>query len=620
MKKLSALILTLIMLCTFVLPAWAGPLDTLYTADISIDPGNPRADKPEYSYAWLDNVVVRSDPNAVTSTVYKPTPEDYPYSQTYDQFIEEVNNYGLLFDIDEETVGSAYKEMATLIYYAVTAMGFTTDYNTMSEYIQSQGINLTDNYIENSMAVSIVYAALKYDAVYVLYNKQVEIPYGATVDYALIIIMSELLAIDLPSGIDTYAGLGVLALKNYVTSFDELPVSDNPDAGEIFHWAKIITASENNYQVPVTTYPEATRAQKEYVDYLYYASILNTVYDINVDPVYLILAMQSTQENALQRFILKSMLDEKQIGYPAEAGCEELFVLACQNGFFDLEEDFYTDIFSYELTVASDCEKIWFTPFALASQLGGDDAYLTAYLNDEQMAINSTASTPLNPAATEEVIELKVVYDDGRNAPEQAIYKFRVIKSEALSEKNEPVAENDMVGKVEEFIGTIIPDSNSVANEKVDEIFSSIDTAVSQAGDKIESELLTTYNTELTTVADNGISVTDSTTTTAAAPEESTDRFDFGYLEDLIDGVYVTDANGNIVTTASFSYDVEEDETQDTIIEKVTETVKESPEVVAVPSSLLAAFSVMGYFMTKKHRDGTVAGFEDEPEEEESEE
>ena len=617
MKKLSALILALIMLFTFVLPAWAGPLDAFYTADISIDPGNPRADKPEYSYAWLDNIVVRSDPNAVTSTVYKPTPEDYPYSQTYDQFITEVNNYSLLFDVNEETVGAAYEEMATLIYYAVTAMGFTTDYNTMSEYIQSRGINLTDNYIENSMAVSIVYAALKYDAVYVLYNKQVEIPYGATVDYALIIIMSELLAIDLPSGIDTYSGLGVATLRNYVTSFQELPVSDNPDAAEIFHWAKIITASENNYQVPVTTYPEATRAQKEYVDYLYYASILNTVYDINVDPVYLILAMQSTQENALQRFILKSMLDEKQIGYAAETGCEELFVLACQNGFFDLEEDFYTDIFSYELTVAADCDKIWFTPFALASQIGGDDSYLTAYLNGTQMAINSTASTPLNPAASEETVELKIVYDDGRNAPEQAVYKFRVLKSVAMSQ-DQPVAENDMVGKVEEFIGTIIPNSNTVANEKVDEIFSSIDTAVSQAGDKIENNLLTTYSTELTTVAVNGIGANDTTSTTSASVQ-STDRFDFDYLEDLIDGVYVTDANGNIVTTASFNYD-EEDDAEGTIIEKVTEAVKESPEVVAVPSSLLAAFSVMGYFMTKKHRDGTVAGFEDETEEEESEE
>ena len=550
MKKLSAIALVLM-----ALPAAANPLEAFYSADLSVDPGNPRADDPTYSYAWLDNIVVRSDPNAVTSTVYTPTPEDYPYSQTFDQFVDEVNNYSLLFKLDEETV-----ELANLIYYAVTAMGFTSDYDTMCDYIQGYGINLTENPVENAVAVAIVYAALKYDAVYVLYNKQVEIPVGATVDYALIIILSQLTGTMLPSGIDTYSGLGLLTIKNYIAEFEQLPVSENPDSAEIFHWAKIITASENNYQVPTAAYQDATRAQKEYVDYLYYASIINTVYDVNVDPVYLVLAMQSTEENSLQRFILKAMLDEKKVAYVPEAGCEELFVLACENGCFALEDDFYTDIFSYKMTVPADCEKVWFTPFALASQLeGGNDAYLKLYLNGKEMAPNSTVSTPLDLAKAEETVELKVVYDDGRNPVEQAVYKFRVIKDAALVEANKPVAENDMVGQVEQFIGTIIPDSNSVANEKVDEIFSSIDTAISQVGDNIDTNLLTTFGTETTAAADvTGTPVIGQIITPASEPQAGGSRFDSDYLEELINGVYVTDANGNIVTTQSL-YDYSDD-------------------------------------------------------------
>lgn len=617
MKKLSALVLVLIMLWATVLPCFASPLEVFYTADININnPGNPRADKPEYSYAWLDNIVVRSDPSAVTSVAYTPTPEGYPYECTYDDFVKEVNNYSLLFKLDEETVGSAYEELINLVYYAVTAMGFTTDYETMCDYVRSYGIELTDNVADNAVAVAVVYAALKYDAVYVLYNKQVEIPVGSTVDYALIIILSALTATTLPSGIDTYTGFGLLTIKNYVDGFEELPVSENPDAKEIFHWAKVITASENNYQVPVVSYTEATRAQKEYVDYLYYASIINTLYDINVNPFYLIIAMQSTEENSLQKFILKSMLDEKGVGYEPEITCEELFALACQNGYFALEDDFYTDIFSYKFTVPASCQKVWFTPFALASQLeGGNDAYLTAYLNGVQMAVNSTVSTDLDVTKAEETVELKVVYDDGVNPAEEAVYKFRIIKSAELDTENKPVAENDMVGQVEQFIGTIIPNSNSVANEKVDEIFSSIDSAFSQVGANIDKNLLTTYGADSALPSgDSSIGVSgDAAVTTTAQSGYS--GFDFNYLEELMNGVYVTDANGNIVTTMSL-YGYGEDEAQENIIEKVAETVKESPEVVAVPSSLLAAFSVMGYFMTKKHRDGSVEGFEDENSEE----
>lgn len=619
MKKFSALALALIMLWAMIMPACANPLEAFYTADISVDPGNPRAHKPVYSYAWLDNIVVRSDPSAVTSVAYTPTPEDYPYSTTFDDFITEVDNYSLLFKLDEETVGSAYEELINLIYYSVTLMGFTADYKTMCEYLRSYGISLSENVEDNATAVGIVYAALKYDAVYVLYEKQVEIPIGTSVDHALVMILAALTATTLPSGIDSYIGFGLLAMKNYVEGFDALPLSENPDAAEIFHWAKVITASENEYQVPVASFHEATRAQKEYVDYLYYASIINGIYEINVDPIRLIIAMQSTEERSLQKFILKSMLDSKQIGYEPEITCEELFALACQNGFFSLEDDFYTDVFAYEFTVPTSCPKVWFTPFSLASQLeGGDDAYLSLFLNGVQMSPNSTVSTDLDATKAEEIVELKSVYDDGVNPKQEVTYKFRVIKSADLEVSQKPVAENDMVGQVESFIGTIIPNSNSVANEKVDEIFSSIDSAISQVGTGVSDNLLTTYGTESTTFdlgATTSVAAPQTTTTQAVSDGE---RFDFGYLEQLIDGVYVTDENGNIVTTKSLSDYADEDEDEGNIIDKVTETVKENPEVVAVPSSLLAAFSVMGYFMTKKHRDGRVVGAEDDEEESEN--
>lgn len=612
MKKVSALVLALIMLWVMVLPAMASPLEAFYTADIDINnPGNPRADNPEYSYSWLDNILVRSDPSAVTSAAYTPTPDDYGYEHTFEEFVDEVNNYSLLFKLDEETVGGAYYEISSLVYYAVTLMGFTTDYQTMCNYIQSQGITLSrNNAIDNAMSVAIVYAALKYDAVYVLYEKDVEIPVGTTVDQALIAILAALVGVTLPSGIDSYSGFGVLTIQNYIEGFDDLPISENPEPAEVFHWAKVVTASENGYQVPMAAFYEATKAQKEYVDYLYYASIINTLYDITVDPVYLILAMQSSEDNSLQRFILKSMLDEKGVAYTAEMTCEQLFDLACKNGYFALEEEFYTDIFKYELMVPTSCEKIWFTPFSLSSQLeGGNDAYLRLFLNGMEMKANSTASVDLDTTKAQEFVEIKSVYNDGINPEEQTVYTFKIIKSTALDENKEPVAENDMVGQVEQFVGTIIPFGNTVGNEKVDQIFNSIDNAVSQAASDIASNLLTTYAADEATTYKIE-STTYAVSTTVATTYASDERFDFNYLEQLIDGMYVTDADGNIVTTQSLFDD--EDSSDDSFIEKAVLTVKESPEVVAVPSSLLAAFGFVGYFTTKKHRDSALPGMEAE--------
>ena len=609
MKKLAALFLAFIMLVGYIVPVCAIDIESLYTGveNIQVQPGNPRAENPEYRFSWLDNVIIRYDPNAVTSAVVTPKPSDYLYSETFEQFVEEVDNYSMLFELNEYTVSETYEELTTTLFYTFAAMGFTDTQENMREYLVEQGVKLPVNETAGDKAeVAVVYAALKYNAVYVLYEKEVTLPRGISLDEATVVILSALLGTSLPSGVDTLTGLAVLMTKNYVEQFEQLPVSDNPDASEIFHWAKVITAAQNDYQVPLEAYDETTQAQREYVDYAYYASIINTLYDINVDPIYLVLALQSTEKYSLQKFILKAMLDEKQVSYSENASCEQLFDLACENGYFDLEQEFYTDIFLYELKVPASCEKVWFTPFTLAGQLQGSDAqYVKIYLNGTEMSANSTVSTPLDPSKDREEVELRVIYDDGITESSETVYTYDVIKDKSLDSDTPGIEEGDLVGEVQQFVDTIVPNENTSASQKVDEVFSSIDDAVSQVASEIDTDVLTTYGTTEYSVDDllQSYDVTTAAIQQSDDEEAVTSRFDSEYLEGLIAGVYATDADGNIITTNALSSSEEEENDSEGIVYKVTEAVKESPEVVAVPSSLLAAFSVAGYVMNRKHRD-----------------
>lgn len=604
MKKLTAVVLTILMLFMYIAPVHAIDMDSLYSyvTEIQVNPGNPRAEKPDYKYSWLDNVIIRYDPNAVTSAVVTPVSSEYPYSETFEEFVKEVDDYSQLFELNENTVGEAYEELTTSLYYAFTALGFTDTQENMRVYLSENGVKLPVNEKADDKAkIAVVYAAHKYDAVYVLYEKKVTFPVGVSLDEATVIILSALTGTMLPSGIDTLTGLALLVTKNYVTQFEELPVSSNPEADEIFHWAKVITAAKNNYQVPLESYDKTTKAQKEYVDYAYYASILNTLYDINVDPIKLVIALQSDEKYSLQKFVLKAMLDEKKVAYTNNSTCEELFDLACKNGFFDLEQEFYTDIFSYDLKVPATCEKVWFTPFSLAGQLQGSDVkFVRIFLNGVEMSPNSTLSTPLDTAKVQELVELRVVYDDGISYQSQTVYTYRVIKDSSLT-GSESVQQGDIVGGVQQFVDTIVPNENIAASQKVDDVFSAIGSAVSQAGSNIDTGILTTYG-----VSDSSVGQLlegyDIETSEGADQTTTTRRFDSAYLEELIGGVYATDAQGNIITTQMLS-SLSEDDASDGIISKVTEKVKESPEIVAVPSSLLAAFGVAGYLMNRKHRD-----------------
>ena len=607
MKKLLGFTLAVLMVISLcICPAFASSDSTIISA-LTVDPGNVRWDNPTYNYAWLDNMIIRDDPMASTQAHIIPRPTDYPYSITYDKFLQESSDYNELITIDKESVTTAYDEVINVMYYLVVAMGMTDDTDTMKQYLVSQGIRLPANTTPDENAeIAVVYAAIKYDAVYTLYGKRVDFPVGTTLDGAVVTIMSALTGTVVPSGVDNLAGYAVHCTKTYVTSFESLPISQNPSEEEIFYWAKVVAAGKSgDYQVPVEVYSETTAAQKEYVDYAYYASILSDIYDVKIDPIKLVVAMQSSDQLAVQKLILKTMLDEKKVSYSDKLSCKELFDLACKNGCFNLEEEFYTDVLNYDIEVAQTCEKIWFTPFTIAGLLeGGSDEYITMSLAGTPVAPSSTTGVALNPALSNETIKLEVYY----NAPDNqdmAVYEFNIIKNAALNTERNPETKNDMVAEVEQYVNSIIPVQNDTASTIVDGIFQKVDDSMTTNADsaQVGEGILTTYASDVTTNASGNSGSSDS-------------GFNFDYLDELLSGTYETDVFGNIVTTQGFDYSETTTEKQ-SIIEKTVETVKENPEIVAAPTGLIAVGAFAGYLMTKKHRDSEVYFEEEENESDE---
>ena len=616
MKKLISVFLAAVILLTFVCPLGAAAILTGYNGVMAVLPGNTRSSSPDYNYAWLDNIIVRDDAMAVTSSTIVPKPEDYPGSHTYDEFVKEVTQYSVLFDINEETVSVAYRELTNTMYYLAVAMGMTDELPAMRQYLQDYGIKLPDREAADDKAViGVVYAAIKYDAVYVLYEKHAEIPVGTTLEGALVIVLSALTGSMLPSGINTLTGFSVNVVKDYVTQFDQLPISENPDASEVFHWAKILTAASSDYQVPLAAYDVATESQKTYVDYAYNATIIGTVYDVTINPIHLIIARQSDDKLALQKLILHTMLTEKEIPFSADLSAEELFNLACENGCFALEEEFYSDILSYEITVAENCEKLWFTPFALADQLdGGSNDFVSVDLNGKLMKPSSTMAADLNPALRQEEVVMTVAYNDGtRN--DVAAYKFTVIKDASLNNKPTSDSQNNMVADIENFVNTIVPDDNERVSEVVGNVFDGVDNQMAQSG----------VDALIPTTPDGNLSLTDpslnNNPTVSEKPVGSasvTDYYDSAFLDDLLAGVYATDENGNIITTASFLSPSGKNNENRTVLETVTDAVKENPELVIAPSSLITLGSLAGFYFRKKQRksvlddDGTQENEEEE--------
>lgn len=602
MKKLLILTLTLMILLSLCICPCLAAAESSSLLSTAVSPGNVRWSNPTYNYAWLDNMIIRDDPMAATQAHIIPKPTDYPYSTTYEGFLEESGNYTELITIDKESVTAAYDELVNVMYYLVVAMGMTDDIDVMQAYLIEQGIKLPANTTPDENAeIAVVYAAIKYDAVYTLYNKHVEFPVGTTLDGAVVTIVSALTGTVVPSGVDNLAGYAVYCTKTYVTAFEGLPISTNPSEEEIFHWAKVVTAaSSGDYKVPVEVYSETTAAQKEYVDYAYYASILSDAYDVKIDPIKLIVAMQNGDPHSVQKLILKTMLDEKNVSYASNESTRNLFDMACENGCFLLEEEFYTDVLRYDIEVAQDCTKIWFTPFPLSGLLeNGSDEYLSIKLAGSPVAASSTTGVVLDTTKAKETVYMEVSYV-APDRQDSAVYEFNIIKNAALNSERNPETQNDMVAEVEKYVNSIVPVENEKAQAVIDGVFQSVDSGVQNNSSSGEGILTTYGNVE-------NISGTD-----ASAAGTKDDGFNFDYLDELLNGVYETDEFGNIITTTAFDYE-ESTTKEESIITKTVETVKEKPEIIVAPTGLIAVGAFAGYLMNKKHRD-TEAFSEDEEE------
>lgn len=586
-KRLCSFLLVLLVLAGLACsPFYASATVTANSGKVQILPGHPRSASPVYSKAWLDNVVIRDSASSVTAARLVPK-DAYPYRLTFDEFVTEVNNYSVLNLINEKTVSSAYNDVITVMYYMVTALGMTGDSASMKKYIRSKGITTPPlETAEDEIKIAVVYAALKYDAVYTLYNKKVTFPRGISLDGAICVILAALTGTFLPSGVDTLSGFAVNSVKTYISQFDSIPVSSNPGNDEIFHWAKVITASANDYTVPVEAYGTLTGEEKEYVDYAYFASILDKVYDVKLDPVKLADADKSEERNSVQTLILQTMLDESGVDYSIDDSCEALFKAACENGRFPLDEEFYSDIFSYDLYVASDCQKVWFTPFALASQVGGDDAYLTIYLGEKEMSPDQTVAYVLDASKDKEVINLKVVYAEPDSTPETVLYRFSVVRKAVAAGNGE--SQNSLTAEIQGMLDGVIPADNEKANAIVNNIMSQVDSALSTTASVNNGNVLTTYAAG--TTASGGYD---------SSPKKSSDGVDFGYLEQLISETF---ADVGEASKALEMFGTSGKEQSRSFVQKTVQTIRENPEVAVAPTGIIALGGLGGYIWTRRRK------------------
>lgn len=572
-KKLLSVFIAIFMFlftCTAPLISFAAVFAN--DGDIEMCPGNTRAyiEKDKYNYAWLDSVILRDGSLAVTPLTVYPV-SDYPYSLTYDEYITECNNYMELYKASDSAVQKTVIDTLKTVYYTLVSTGKITDSNqNMRAYNESYGIvyPFTESQFTDIYTL-ITYVCLNNNVYNVISGEDIDITRGTTIEGAVVKYLSAVCDMDLPSDVDSIPAFSYLFTEKYVIEDSEYPVSEDASEEEVYYWVKLQAAQKAGYDVPASTrYEDLSSAQIEYVTYAYYASLLKTKYDVPIDPMRLKAALLSSDPSEkTPRLVLESMLEYVSVSYSDSESTAVLFEKAAKEGFFELENEFYTDIFNYNVFVPADCDKVWISCFPIADQLDdGNNEKVSIYVNGDLVKNNSTVPVKISNEGTTFVVRTSY---EGKD--DKASYSFTVTKTDDATNMNEAPS----IDLSEPLDGLSSSISNYISNAASG---SSVYSATPAQGYTFNSVPLTTYSID-------------------ESSEESSPP-----VYSVLD-TYPTDESGEVLTTRDPLEISTENETEVSVLNGVANTVRDNPVVVAAPAGLLAIGASAGFMFYRRRKD-----------------
>ncbi|MGN1195862.1 MAG: hypothetical protein ACI4SB_10300, partial [Acutalibacteraceae bacterium] len=200
-----------------------------------------------------------------------------------------------------------------------------------------------------------------------------------------------------------------------------------------------------------------------------------------------------------------------------------------------------------------------------------------------------------------EIVTMLVDYDDNNGNHETVTYTFNIIKYDKTSDSS--TAQNDIVANIQNQVSTVIPQGNETANKIVNEIFDAVDNQITPPTTEKTEEYITEYSDAIENSLSTYAFSTDSESSTMNPGA------DFDYLNQLFNETYPSD-------DAAYSALTTEQKSDESVAQRAAEAVKENPEIVAAPTSILAVGVLAGYMFNvrKKSAESGVIGDEDNSE------
>lgn len=379
--KLLTLLLTVVLFVTALMPsAFAKDFAVKFDGNIGV--------QTQYAYSennpsWLRKLVVKEDmlsPEGIATAAVLHPVTSYPYTSDAPHFKAQVEEYVKTYTLDEESQRAAYLYLLNQIGALTIISEPTVSNETKADWLRQQGIVVTpedEADAERVLMISALYAMMRNDLYYVYKGEHLEIPQGTPMEEALVMYIAALSGNDnsLSAFMIKFFGttkLGTLEDYIYYTSLMSLyvngyiSVSEIPsvERNEVFRRVAIMTI--RGYGLSI----DSENATQEELTQKYLTAMLGTQYDVSLDPESLI---KAAKNQTIPYYILQRMayqdsnvtISHKRYSY------EECFdIVLKKTNRFDLADEFFSDVYEYDIHLEAKRENISINPTTLQATSG----------------------------------------------------------------------------------------------------------------------------------------------------------------------------------------------------------------------------------------------------------
>ena len=427
--------------------------------------------KTQYEYeennpSWLRQLIVKENmlsvDGIVTEKALYPVSK-YPYTSDAPSFKEEIDEYVEIYTLDEESQKAAY----IYVFQQLGALSIIADPEatdqSKADWLREQGIIITkeDEQDPNSiLMISALYALWKNDFFYVIEGERITIPPGTKLEAALMMYMvafgndersllafvnkyfnvSEIISLE---DYVYYTALFALYTNGYVSSREIVTLPRN----EVFRRLAIMSISNAGIAIDVNS------ATDEEVQIKYLAAMLGVQYNVTLDPDS---TFKANRNGTVHYYMIQRMAyeDKKITISSSKYTYEQAFdIVLKKTNRFDLDKEFYSDIYEYDLHLDHFRELIYINPTPI------DNGFLTVTINDQKVNLNQYAKVPLNSDPTQ-ILLINVQYNG--DTKKNTTYRLNVYQGTT------PPDDENVTGIISNVGVDIVPNLNNTVTPSYD--------------------------------------------------------------------------------------------------------------------------------------------------------